>query len=376
MAKFTALIYGPTGTGKSGLFQTFARGLWEEKKLKTRLVGFEKAQTEPLVREGINAGYIIPWWMTDKMDAQGNPETPFERFTDAVLGKWPADPTNPYSNLVPAFSIQYKAVCANIEKHVDKQPVLVYQGANPATNASTLKCPKCSQAVMQETIRVISDERLKEVGAYFLDGLTEGGDVLMNNMSQRAAKGEQLGGGERGGVSVRFQDGALWIASSTQASYGIAQRQCKNKVDESKHLPVDYVLWSAGFEEGKDYDRGGVMVFGPKIPGTAATADVPRWFGPTLATMAVPVGLDGAQKTEYRIYLKEFYQTWVPLIAKQKCMVNNRIPPGNLKGIPDFVNVNYEQAAIDVAGLKMNPRTLLWEITKLIEQRQNPGGGK
>jgi len=372
MARQTNLLWASTGHGKTALLLTFARGLWLERKLKTRLVSAEKAQSEGMLREGIEAGWIIPWWIDDRREADGSVTTPFERMTDAMLGKWPLDLANPFSPLVSAFSIQYKAVCRNVEKHQDKADVLVYQSDKPTNVVAQLKCPKCSQAVVLETVRVVTDKRLEEVGAYFLEGLTEFGAIMMQNMAQRAAKGESTGGD----IPVRFQDGGLWIGAATRGHYGTAQSQIKNKVGESRHLPVDYVWWTAGREDGKDSDRN-VTVFGPKLPGSAATADVPRWFGTTLSCCAVPVtaganGQPGDVKLEYRLYLKPYRQHWIDTIKMMENVVDNRIPPERLKGIPDYVKIDHEQAQIEVAGIKMKPETILWEITKLIESRQNP----
>ena len=115
-----------------------------------------------------------------------------------------------------------------------------------------------------------------------------------------------------------------------------------------------------------------MLVFGPKLPGHAATADVPRWFGTTLSTCAVPVQANGTQATEYRLYLQKYYQDWIQIISKQENVVNNRIPPERLKGIPQFVKVDHEKDVLEVAGVKMKPSRLLWEVTKLIELRQSP----
>lgn len=364
MAKHTNLIWGSTGSGKTGLLLTFARGLWLDRGLKTRLVSAEKSQSEGILREGIEEGYIQPWWLDDRRTAQGDVETPFERMTDAMLGKWPLDPQNPFSPLTSAFSIAYKAICRNVEKHPDRSEVLVYQSDKASTNAASLKCPKCSSAVVQETVRVLSDIRLKEVGAYIYEGLTEFGAMMMSNLSIRAAKGENTGGD----IPVRFKDGQMDIGSPTRGHYGTAQSQLKNRVGESKHLPVDYVWWTAGREDGKDDDRG-ILVFGPKLPGHAATSDVPRWFGTTLSACSVPVENGN---NEYRLYLQKYLQTWIPLIAKTENVVNNRIPPERLQGIPQYVVVDHSKQVIEVAGVKMSPKTLLYDITRLIEERQAP----
>lgn len=372
MAKHTNLIWAPSGCGKSSLFAGFAKGMFETTGQKTRLVSGEKSQSEGIFREGIEAGYVIPWWIDAKMGADGLMETPFERLVEAMLGDWPADHLNPYSPLVKAFSIQYRATCHNIDKHPEKQPKLVYQSDKPAAQASLLLCPLCRQATIQETARVVADKRLEEVGCYMFEGMTEFSELLMQNLQKRAALGENTGGN----IATRFQDGQMMIGSNTQGHYGTAQTQMRNHVRESRHLPVDYVWWSARMEDGKDDDRGGVVVFGPKIAGTKKTPEIPSWFGTTLSACSVPVIRNNTLQSEYRLYLREFYMEWIPAVAKTRCIVDNRIPPANLKGVPQYVLVDHEQKELEVAGQKMRPEVLLWQITKMIEARQNPKGGK
>lgn len=372
MAKHCNLIWAPTSCGKSSLFAGFAKGLWEEQQQKTRLVSAEKSQSEGIFREGIESGYVVPWWIDSKMGADGQMETPFERLVEAMLGDWPLDVTNPYSPLVKAYAMQYKAVCLQREKHPEKAEKLVYQSDKPAQNASLLLCPLCKQPTVQETVRVIADKRMDEVGCYIFEGMTEFGEILMQNMQRRSAMGEAAGGN----IATRFQDGQLMIGSNTQGHYGTAQNQIRNHIRESRHLPVDYVWWSARMEDGKDQDRGGVVVFGPKIPGSAKTPEIPAWFGTTLSCCSVPVAKGNAFESEYRLYLREYYQEWLPIVAKTRCIVDNRIPPANLKGIPQYVKVDHEQKSLEVAGVQMRPEVLLWQVTKLIESRQNPQKGK
>jgi len=371
MARHCNLIWSSSGSGKSSLFATFAKGLWQEKQKRTRLVSAEKAQSEGIFREGIEQGYVLPWWIDAKMGADGQMETPFERLIEAMLGDWPLDLRNPFSTLVKAHGVQYRAVCREKEKHPDKAEVLVYQNDKPPAQAQQLKCPKCAGPVVVETIRVLHDKRLDEVGCYIFEGMTEFSEILMQNLQKRAALGENTGGN----IATRFQDGNVWIGSNTQGHYGTAQNQVRNHIRESRHLPVDYVWWSARMEDGKDQDRGGVVVFGPKIAGTAKTPEIPAWFGTTLSCCTVPVAKNGTTEAEYRLYLREYYQSWIPLIANIKCIVDNRIPPPRLKGLPQYIEwTQPREKEVEVAGQKLPLDTLLWYLTRLIEERQ--GGGK
>lgn len=348
-AKLTVCLWGSTGHGKSQLLSTFARGQWKATGKKTRLVSAESAQGQGLFAEGIAEGYILPWWLDARTDQ------PFARMIDAVLGYWPEDPEEPFSRRIPAFTIKYVANCPKEGCPQGQTPV--YQSDKAPQAASSLVCPKCKTPAIVRTQRERHDKRLDEVGAYVFEGLTEFSDMLMKDMSRRSAAGEKMGED----VAVRFKDGDVEIAGSSRSSYGVAQRQMKNRVDESKHLPVDYVLWSAGREDGVDRDRNGVTVFGPKIAGSAATADVPRWFGPTLSAVAVPMGTpEKPAEPEFRLYLSKYYQTWLPLQAKLENVCNNRIPPHRMNGIPPFVVVKPED---DIC---------LWKVLRQIEERQAP----
>lgn len=357
------------------MLKTFAKGQWEATGKRTRVVSGEKQQSEGVLREGIEAGWILPWWINDRRDSAGNIETPFERLTDAMLGHWPEDTANPFSKLVPAFGVEYRAMCRANQKH--PEDVQVYRDTKAPTTTTALKCPKCQSPVIVDVVRVVTDTRLSEIGAYFMEGASEFGDIMMSNMAVRTAtlqaSGQNMSGaGVGGNVAIAFKDGDYVLGGNTQGHYGIAQNQLKNKIGESAHLPVEYVWWTAVIEDGKDQDRGGIMVFGPKIPGNAKTADVPRWMGTTLSTCTVPVQNGQVQQSEYRLYLREYYQDWIPMIAKQRCIVNNRIPPENLKGIPQFVKVDFDLDTLEIAGRKCKPKTLLWDITKIIEERQAP----
>jgi len=169
-------------------------------------------------------------------------------------------------------------------------------------------------------------------------------------MSDRSAKGEKMG--EE--VAVRFRDGSLDVAGSSRSSYGVAQRRIKAAVEESRLLPVDYVIWTGLKQRGTDDERR-VPVFGPKLVGSAATDDIPRWFGPTLALASVP---QPANQIERRIYLDKFFETWNNATKDVENLAGSRIPPANLDGVPQF-KVN------DPKNRKM-----LWEVVKLIEEKQ------
>jgi hypothetical protein len=353
----TTLLWGPTATGKTHLLATAARGYHNHTGRKVRLVSAESAQSQSQMGKLIAEGIVEAWYLDGKADF------PFERLWQAMLGYWPIDPQEPLSLMVPAFSYRYEAACAKCQTKPydsDKPPDL--------KAIELLKCPKCKEALLVRTVRVVDKRNgIDKVGMYQFEGLTEFSAMMMKDMSVRTAKYMLTGSAQEslgGNSAVAFRDGELIVGGTTLPHFGTAQSQIKYRVDESKHLHgVDFVLWTAVDSDDRDKDnkRAG-RCFGPKVAGSAATSDIPRWFGPTLGTCLVPQ--HGTMKgKEYRLYMETFYQTWDALDAKVPNLCNNRIPPNQLRrGKPDQVPEYY---VVDPEN-----ETLLWDVLKLICERQ------
>lgn len=337
-AKNVVALYGGTGEGKTSLLETFLAG-WREDKAnegkRIRLYTAESAQIKPL-SPSIESGRVDMW-------AIDNATFPFERIRDCTQGAWPIDPMDPVSPVVSAWVIKHIARCP-------EDQTLVYQSEKaPAQVMQT--CPKCRRPVATRVVREVNPANgLDKTGVVIFESGTEFGDMMMRNMSDRSAKGEKIG--EE--TAARFVDGTMNIAGQSRTSYGLAQRHMKNAIGESKHLPVDWVFWTFAKERGQDEDRR-VPIFGPKLPGSAVTGDVPRWFGPTLQAIIVPTQGKGV---EYRLYVKPFYETWNPITKDVQNIVNNRIPPAYLDGLPDYYTFT------------PSDHTLLWRVMREIEQRQ------
>jgi energy-coupling factor transporter ATP-binding protein EcfA2 len=329
-------VWGSSGTGKTSLLDTFVRGLHAERGKRTRLYSAESAQKGPI--EGSIAKKIVEAWFID------NAAHPFERIVDATSGGWPEDGDDPKSVVIPAFLYRHVAKCGHCA-------TLVYSGEKAPTVAISV-CPKCKQPVSVRVVREVNEKNgIGNVGAVLYEGMTAFGEMLMDNMTARSAKGDRIGED----VAVRFQDGSANIASASRSSYGIAQRRMKQAVQESRHLPVDYVIWTATKERGEDTDRR-VSIFGPKLPGSAATPDIPRWFGPCLGSVLVPP--QGTKPAERRLYLTTYFETWNSFTSGVENTCNSRIPPSQLKGVPEFYKFDPDDD------------TLLWKVVKMIEERQ------
>lgn len=335
-------LWGSSGSGKTSLLNTFAIGQHRANGKRTRLYSAESAQRGPI--DGAIAKGIVEAWFID------NAAHPFERIIDATQGAWPDDPNDPYSLVNPAFSYKWIAKCpqcATVVYTNDKQPIA----------SAVLTCPKDKTVCAARVTREQNPKNgIGDIGAVMFEGGTAFGEMLMDNMTQRSAKGEKMGED----VAVRFKDGSAEVATSSRSSYGIAQRRVKGAVDASRQLPTSYVWWTFTAERGEDTDRR-IPVFGPKLPGSAATPDVPRWFGPLLGVVRVPP--IGNQPEEIRLYLRSYYQTWNDFTKGIECVVNTRIPPAQLReGRPDAVPSYFVY--------KPDNETLLWDVMQLIEERQ------
>src|SRR4029077_1869116 len=131
-------------------------------------------------------------------------------------------------------------------------------------------------------------------------------------------------------------------------------------VDNSRILPVPYVIWTAHKDRGTD-DIKKVPVFGPKLAGHAATDDAPRWFGLTFSATNWPLQ---AGTVEKRLYIANYYETFNAATKEVEHICNSRIPPAVMDGIaPHFVFDARKKG-------EFGAETFLWDVVGLIEAKQ------
>jgi hypothetical protein len=336
-------LWSPSGCGKTSLLATFVTGLYRATGKRARLYNVDGGVAS--IKHLEAAGVLDIFEMTNQPYA-------FEAMLDASRGYWPRDLADPQSPLEPPTLVRYVAECAACSKRV-------YDDAKAGVQAN-MPCPTCKAVIPIRPRNVwnpANDLSKANVGVLLYEGGTGFGEKMMDNMSDRSAKGEKIGED----IAVRFRDGQVDIGGVSRSAYGIAQRRIKRAVEYSRMVPgVDYVIWTFHKARGED-DVKRSPVFGPKIVGSAATDDVPRWFGPCLSATKWPIS---AGKDEYRVYLTSYFETFNAITKEIMHIVNSRIPPSQLDGVQDYYV--FDRAKKGPFGAE----TLLWDIVQMIEQKQ------
>lgn len=343
MVKQLICIWAPSGHAKTSLLGTFLTGMYRATGKRGRLYN----------RDGgvASIAHLQAAGILDIYD-MGEASYPFEALLEASQGAWPADVNDPTSKLEPPTLVRYVAHCEPCNHRA-------YDEAKAAT-ATSIACTKCKAALPIRARRVHNPANglnTNNIGVCMYEGLTGFSDSLMSNMSDRSAKGEKIGED----VAVRFRDNTTDIGGVSRSAYGIAQRRMQRAVEASRNIPgVEYVIWTAHKDRGED-DIKRTPVFGPKLVGHAATDDAPRWFGPCLSVSKWPID---ATKSEFRVYLSSFYETFSQVTKDILHICNSRIPTSVLSGVPDYYVFDKDKKG------SFGAETLLWDIVKMIETKQ------
>lgn len=353
MVKQLICVWGPSGHAKTSLLGTFLTGYHRATGKRGRLYNADGGFAS--ISHLVQAGVLDTWDI-------GDTPYPFETILDASKGAWPKDVNDPTSSLEAPTLVRYIAHCDACNKRVFDQ--------EKATQTEA-QCPQCRVKLPIRARQVYNPAnglQEKNIGAIFYEGLTGFSSRLMGRMSDLSAGGTKIGED----VAVRFKDGNIDIAGASRSSYGIAQRRIEAAVNASRNIPsVEYVLWTAHKDRGED-DIKRTPVFGPKLAGHAATDDAPRWFGPCLGVSKWPVG----DKSEFRVYLTSFFETFNTVTKDVVHLCNSRIPTSVLNGVPDYYVFDKDKKG------EFGAETLLWDLVKMIETKQAEaarlalGGGK
>ena len=340
MAKQLICLYGPSGTFKTSALATFVTGLYRATGKKARMYNVDGGVSS--IQHLVDAGIVDLWEMSHH-------PFPFEALLDASRGYWPADPADPTSKLEPPTLVRYIAQCQACD-------VRAYDQDKACTTAQ-VPCPKCKTPVTVRPRPVFNPaNKMDDIGVLLYEGLTGFSERLLDNMSDKLARGEGKLGGD---VAIKFKDGAVDVGGLTQSAYSVAQRRPKQAVENSRILPVPYVIWTAHKDRGTD-DMKRVPVFGPKLAGHAATDDAPRWFGMTFSAANWPVGKD----VQKRLYIQNYYEDFNMSTKDVEHICNARIPPAVLDGVaPYFV---FDPKKTGTFGAE----TFLYDVVRLVEEKQ------
>jgi len=342
-AKQMICLWAPSGHAKTSLLATFLTGMYKANGKRARLYNVDGGVASI---QHLSPSHLDVWEMGDQQYA-------FEAMLDASRGYWPKDPSDPTSPLEPPMLVRYIAECDVCKTRLWDQD---------KAGQTSVPCTKCPGKPLipiraRNVWNPANDLSQANVGALLYEGMTGFAEKMMDNMSDRSAKGEKIGED----IAVRFRDGQTDIGGVSRSAYGIAQRRIKRAVEYSRMVPgIDYVIWTAHKARGED-DVKRSPVFGPKIVGSAATDDVPRWFGPCLGVSKWPLD---ASKSEFRVYLTTYFETFNQITKDVACVCNSRIPPQTLNGVPDYYVFDRTKTG------RFGGETLLWDIVKQIEEKQ------
>jgi hypothetical protein len=292
------LLYGAGGVGKTNMLATLAKHLWKTQKKKTRVITVDGGGIGPL-SVGIEMGAVE----AIQCDSW---QYPFRYFDLLSRGFWPSGPVGPD---------QWKTL-----QPTDKQ------------------------------------KDWAEVGAICVEGITATGLVLMNYMRDRRANGEQIGAMDGKSLGM-FKDGTvadggvLNLGSNTMTDYGTSQSYLHTYVKNFRQLwakGMPLVVWTA--LELKATDDSKTPVYGPMLPGKAATAACIPWFTDVLHLDVIDPKkqADGTMLGQRKVFLSNHYANTdpVPFLAKTSANRDGAMP--NIIE-PDF-RIFFEQ--IDLANEK------------------------
>lgn len=112
---------------------------------------------------------------------------------------------------------------------------------------------------------------LKDVCAYLVEGTTSISSLWLNNMSSTA-------GGVGFKLGTNYTEDDYTFGTLSEGHYGIAQQELyKIIVHGFESLPVEYVIFTALLDQGKDAQKREV-VYGPSAAGKALTGVLTSWF--------------------------------------------------------------------------------------------------
>jgi len=251
-------IYGPSGSGKTPQIERFALQLFKESGGTVKddqLVGGLRTRLYTKDRGGFDS--ILPsieLGLIELVDLRAHKETVWVAFPKAIQGRMPLEPGS----------------------------------------------SKWSRKIKD------TDANGNRIGCWAYEGLTEFGQALKDDMGDRSAAGENVGGGTID-ARVRASDDEgedFSYAGHTRAHYMMGQDQMDRLISMSMRLP-GYLIWTA--LDMRANDTSSRQVVGPDVGvGSKMTAKIPQKFTYTFRTVNMAEkgkGKGDADKAIYRLYM-------------------------------------------------------------------------
>ena len=144
---------------------------------------------------------------------------------------------------------------------------------------------------------------LSKVGMVANESLQSTASCLMHDLSDRAARGVNIGG--QGLVKFEAEDGnfKIDIGGGNMSHYLLVQSRVAREVRVGFRLPVDWVMWTSSVSRDED-PNATRRVVGPEVVGRALATTIPRWFNYTFRIEGEPAR--GTTPGAHVIYLSNY----------------------------------------------------------------------
>lgn len=321
------LIYGDTGTGKTTLLATYFEWVWQRYGKKSRYYAGDLGGFGDKMQGLADAG-IVEVCRFASIDPDATRGLPIGVCAKITQGYWPAegqwDPESGLcevgAELVAPATVFYSMKCKN--GHVVKK-------ANSPALLTATACPTCKVMTTKETCLSVDKETtinpgFEDVGCVGYDSLTSMGEWMMADLNFRAGNGTL--GGMKGNINTVISAG-LTFGTGGMAAVGFAQNRIPDCPRNAVNIPGLVVppIFTALEKKAADSDSK-LPVYGPQVPGSAKTSDVPSYFGNCWITTKV----QEEGREIHRLYLQGYRspQDQIPHLGK------SRVSPGAL---PEYV---------------------------------------
>lgn len=297
---FTAtLVIGASGRGKTSLAATFAEYLWETFRKVLLLKSCDGGAFPTIIQRRIRQGLIRAWRMRTR-SAEG---LAFETCYLASKGYWPkvinpeTGETAPAVQLVPPVTARYDCHCP--------QGHLLMSVPNMALIVPTF-CTVCRDMVTTDRMKIAETTKqtkgFEQVGGEFFDGLTSMCSWFMGELD--VSRGHGFIGGEKPPLGGPVKSGEIVFGGNNRADYGFAQTRAHQIVHNALSIPnlCEGPIFTA-LPDDVTEGGGQLPIVGPKLAGSALTADALQWFGNALETM---IEKNDSGWDIRRLYLSEY----------------------------------------------------------------------